>query len=42
MVQIEEGATMLDFAFAIHPEIGICARYALINKSRNVFHCMLS
>lgn len=34
MVQIEEGATMLDFAFAIHPEIGICARYALINKKQ--------
>ncbi len=34
MVQIEEGATVLDFAFAIHPEIGICARYALINKKQ--------
>lgn len=34
MVQIEEGATILDFAFAIHPEIGICARYALVNKKQ--------
>ena len=34
MVQIEEGATILDFAFAIHPEIGICARYALLNKKQ--------
>lgn len=34
MVQIEEGATVLDFAFAIHPEIGICARYALINRKQ--------
>ena len=34
MVQIEEGATVLDFAFAIHPEIGICAKYAFINKKR--------
>jgi len=32
MMQIEEGATILDFAFAIHPEIGICAKHAMINK----------
>lgn len=32
MAQIEEGATVLDFAFSIHPEIGICTKYALLNK----------
>ena len=34
MMQIEEGATVLDFAFAIHAEIGICAKYALLNKKQ--------
>ena len=28
---IEDGATVLDFAFAIDRNIGICAKYALIN-----------
>lgn len=30
-MQIEEGATVLDFAFKIHRKIGICAKYALLN-----------
>ncbi len=32
---IEDGATVLDFAFRLNPEIGICARYAHINKLRD-------
>ncbi|MBQ0065053.1 MAG: HD domain-containing protein [Firmicutes bacterium] len=31
-VEIEDGATALDFAFMIHKEIGLCAKYAIINN----------
>ncbi|MDO4466224.1 MAG: HD domain-containing protein [Bacillota bacterium] len=30
--EIEEGATALDFAFMIHKEVGLCAKYAIINN----------
>lgn len=30
-MEIVEGATVLDFAFAIDPNIGICAKYAFLN-----------
>jgi len=33
MMEIRDGSTALDFAFAINPYIGICAKYAHINKS---------
>lgn len=32
-MQIAQGATVLDFAFAIDPNIGICAKYAHLNNS---------
>lgn len=31
-IEIEEGATALDFAFMIHKEVGLCAKYAIINN----------
>ncbi|MGI6579803.1 MAG: HD domain-containing protein [Saccharofermentanales bacterium] len=34
-LEIEEGATVLDFAFAIHDELGLCAQYAYLNKNTN-------
>ncbi len=30
---IAKGATVLDFAFAINPNVGLCAKYAHINRS---------
>ena len=36
-MQIEDGATVLDFAFALNPSIGICAKYAwLLNNNKKV------
>ena len=34
---IDKGATVLDFAFRIHPAIGLCAKYALLNGSKEQF-----
>lgn len=34
---IEQGATVLDFAFAIHPEVGLCFDYAMLNDSKEQF-----
>lgn len=31
---IDEGATVLDFAFALHRDIGICARHAYLNETK--------
>ena len=31
-IEIRDGSTALDLAFAINPLIGICAKYAIINK----------
>ncbi len=31
---IAEGATVLDFAFSIDPNVGICAKYAFLNGSK--------
>lgn len=33
-MMIPEGSTILDFAFAIDPNIGICAKYAFLNGSK--------
>ena len=34
-IEIEDGSTVLDFAFAIHKEIGLCAQYAYLNKNNH-------
>ena len=31
LMELDEGATVLDFAFAINPYIGICAKFAYLN-----------
>lgn len=33
--EIQEGATVLDFAFAIHDELGLCAQFAYLNQNSN-------
>lgn len=33
---IDDGATVLDFAFALHRDIGICARHALLNGTNKI------
>jgi GTP diphosphokinase / guanosine-3',5'-bis(diphosphate) 3'-diphosphatase len=41
-IEIEEGSTVLDFAFEIHEEIGLCAKYGEINGTRVDLNTLLN
>lgn len=41
-MQIDRGATALDFAFAIHEEVGLCAKKAIINDKERALNTVLA
>lgn len=39
--KIQKGATVLDFAFLIHEDVGLCAKYGLVNGERASLEAVL-